>query len=107
MQAGAYSLIAQHFSQWFTDQEKWLTPLVKTWLADEKYGEANRAALATMADRWLPQASGAVRKIAVGIEKRAGSTSIVSAADRFAAEVSTRLTDLGIPAKTDAEGARR
>ena len=104
--AGAYSLIAQHFSQWFTDQQKWLTPLIKTWLADEKYGEANRAALAAIADRWFPQARDAVRRLAAGIEKRAGSTSIVSAADRFAAEEGSRITGLGVPLKSTAEGAR-
>ena len=47
-----------------------------------------------------------MRRLAAGIEKRAGSTSIVSAADRFAAEESSRITGLGVPLKSTAEGAR-
>lgn len=95
--AMAYSLLAQHFTRWYTDHKKWLTALLKAWTSDEQYGESNRKALGDMADRWYPQAQEAVRRIADDIEKNFHSTSIVSTANRYASELATNLEKVGVP----------
>ncbi|MBS4730317.1 phenol 2-monooxygenase [Mycobacterium sp. SM1] len=95
--AMAYSLLAQHFSRWYTDHQKWLTALLKAWVEDPSYGQANRKALGAMADRWYPQACEAVRRLAEGIEANFASTSIMSAATRYASELAASLEKIGVP----------
>lgn len=95
--AMAYSLLAQHFSRWYTDHQKWLTALMKAWVADPEHGEENRKALGAMADRWYPQSQEAVRLLAEDVEKNFNSTSIVSAATRYASELAANLEKIGIP----------
>ncbi|MEB3022125.1 ferritin family protein [[Mycobacterium] crassicus] len=95
--AMAYSLMAQHFSRWHIDNQKWITALLKAWVADPQYGEENRKALGAMVDRWYPQSQEAVRLLAKDIEHNFGSTSIVSAATRYASELATTLEKIGIP----------
>lgn len=95
--AMAYSLIAQHFSKWYTDQQKWLTALMKAWVADPQHGEDNRKALGAMVDRWYPQAQEAVASLAEAIESNFSSTSIVSAATRYGSELAGNLEKIGIP----------
>lgn len=68
--AGAYSLFAQHLSAWFTDQRKWLDALVKTWVADENHGAANRAELDRIVETWAPRAAEAVGALASAIDAR-------------------------------------
>lgn len=99
--AGAYSLIAQHFSSWYANQQKWLMPLYKAWAQDPEHGEANREAMGSIIARWQPLAHEGVRTLAKGIETRAGSTSIASAADRFSAAALARLAKLDIPIATE------
>jgi phenol/toluene 2-monooxygenase (NADH) P1/A1 len=95
--AMGYSLVAQHFSRWYTDQQKWLTPLVKAWVGDPQYRDANRKALGAIVDRWYPQAQAAVRSLAEDIESNFRSTSIMSAATRYASELAVNLEKIGIP----------
>jgi phenol/toluene 2-monooxygenase (NADH) P1/A1 len=94
--AGAYSLLAQHFSAWYTDQQKWVTPLLKAWVTDPDHGEANREALSGMVDRWMPQATEAVGLLASAIEGRLTAEGAVSAADKYHTEVAKRYADLDI-----------
>jgi len=96
-EAGAYSLLAQHFSTWYTDQQKWVTPLLKAWVGDPEHGAANTAVLGQMVRHWLPQASAAVGKLAVKIEEDLARDGAVSAADKYRVEVTKRYADLGIP----------
>jgi len=95
--AMAYSLVAQHFNKWYTDQKKWLTPLLKAWAGDPQYGDANRKALGAIVDRWYPQAQEAVHILAEDIEGNFQSTSIGSAATRYASELVTNLEKIGVP----------
>lgn len=104
--AGAYSLLAQHFSSWYTDQQKWLIPLLKAWVKDPEHGEANAKSLGAIVDRWYPQSQDAVRLYAKGIGEKAGSASIVGAAERFATELVHSLTKIGIPVAAATAGVR-
>lgn len=95
--AMAYSLLAQHFGRWYLDQKKWLTSLLKAWVGDPQHGDANRKALGNMVDRWYPLATEAVRRLAEGIEANFSSTSVKSAATRYASELASDLEEVGIP----------
>jgi len=66
--AGAYSLVAQHFTAWFADHRRWIDALIAAWVADEQHGKANRAALRTILDTRLPQAVEAVTAVATAID---------------------------------------
>lgn len=103
--ANAYSLLARHFNDWFATERKWLTALVKAWANDAQHGEANRKVLGEIADRWYPQACEAVQTFAKGLAESAGSTTVMAAAVRGAAEVAAELNASGIPvaAKAGAE----
>jgi phenol hydroxylase P1 protein len=94
--AGAYSLLARHFHDWYGNHKKWLTALLKAWATDPTHGESNRTVLSTIADRWYPPACEAVRSIAEGVAQEAGSVTVVAAADRAAAESAAELAKVGI-----------
>lgn len=94
--AGAYSLVARHFNDWYGNHKKWLRALVKAWANDPSHGDANRTVMSAIADRWYPQACEAVHTIAGGVAEQAGSTTAMAAADRSAAEVAGELGKIGI-----------
>jgi phenol hydroxylase P1 protein len=94
--ATAYSLLASHFNDWFANQRKWLTALLKAWSQDPQHGESNRKVLSDIVDRWYPQACAAVRLLAEGVAEAAGSTTLIAAADRAAAEAAGELSKYGI-----------
>jgi phenol hydroxylase P1 protein len=102
--AGAYSLMAQHFAGWHAGQQKWLGALMKAWTTDAEHGEANRKVLGDIVGRWYPQVTEAVRAFAAGVAQDVGSKSVMSAAERVAAESAASLGQLGIP--LTAQGAR-
>ncbi len=62
--AGAYSLLIQQLGVWWTDQRKWLNPLISAWVNDSEYGSANVAALQATVAKYLPQATAAVVDLA-------------------------------------------
>jgi phenol hydroxylase P1 protein len=95
--ATAYSLLARHFHDWFGNHRKWIDALVKAWVKDAAHGEANAKALAGFADRWYPRANAAVRQFAEGLAESAGSTTVLGATDRNAAELAARLRKAGVP----------
>jgi phenol/toluene 2-monooxygenase (NADH) P1/A1 len=66
--AGAYSLLAQHFTAWFADQRKWIDALTRTWAEDPANGEDNRTTLARIVRTWQPRARGAVAALATAID---------------------------------------
>ncbi|MGE5285639.1 MAG: hypothetical protein ACM3ML_00230 [Micromonosporaceae bacterium] len=66
--AGAYSLIAQHFTAWFADQRKWLDALVAAWAGDEQHGAANREVLARIGQAWGGRAREAVAGLAAAVD---------------------------------------
>lgn len=93
--AGAYSLVAQHFSSWFADQRRWIDQLVKVWFADPTYADSNRAAFdAVLATRWA-QIVEAVSDLAAAVDARVdvGAAAAVSAA---AASVAADLAAAGL-----------
>ncbi|AQT81828.1 phenol 2-monooxygenase [Mycolicibacterium litorale] len=81
--AGAYSLLIQQLGLWWTDQRKWLNPLISAWVNDSEHGAANIEALRTTVAKYLPQATAAVIDLAqqmdtladVGAEKFVAGTS--------------------------------
>jgi len=62
--AGAYSLVAQHLSGWFTDHRRWVDALNAAWAGDPGHGADNREAVAATVERLLPVASDAVTALA-------------------------------------------
>ncbi|WP_088314507.1 phenol 2-monooxygenase [Kineosporia sp. R_H_3] len=54
--AGAYSLVAQHLSGWFTDNRRWVDALYAAWGRDPEHGAANKAELSALVARLLPGA---------------------------------------------------
>lgn len=93
--AGAYSLIAQHFSTWFADQRRWVDALLRAWLADPELAEANKAVLNDLlAARWA-QIVGAAKDLAAGVDARI-SAGAAGAVDAQAAAVAADLAALGL-----------
>lgn len=89
--AGAYSLIAQHFSSWFADQRRWIDKLVATWFADEANGAANKAAFdALLAERW-GQIVAAVTDVAAAVDSRINA----GAVDGVRANAAALAAELG------------
>lgn len=71
--AGAYSLVAQHFSNWFADHRRWIDALYSAWIDDPVHGTANATQLAAVVHRWLPQVRAAVGLVAEAVEALVGS----------------------------------
>lgn len=93
--AGAYSLLAQHFASWFTDQRRWVDQLEATWLADPEFGEANKAAANEIIGRRWNQIVEAVSDVAAAIDARVnvGASAFVAAS---AAELAAELSAAGL-----------
>jgi phenol/toluene 2-monooxygenase (NADH) P1/A1 len=79
--AGAYSLLAQHFTGWFADHRKWVDALTRTWAEDAEHGESNRAAMDRIVQEWRPRAREVVTALAVTIdsgESDLGATEVLA-----------------------------
>jgi phenol/toluene 2-monooxygenase (NADH) P1/A1 len=96
----AYSLFARHFNDWYRNERKWLTALLKAWTSDPQHAESNRKVLGEITNRWYPQVSAAVHSFAKGLADSAGSVTIVSACERSAAESAAALAKFGIDVPT-------
>lgn len=87
--AGAYSLVAQYFAAWFTDQRKWLDALVTAWVTDPEHATVNQGHLARMHQTWSGRARDAVAALAAVIDQHvpvaAAGGSLVDLADGHAA----------------------
>lgn len=97
--AGAYSLIAQHLSGWFSDQRRWLDALYKAWLADGEYGATNKAAFERIVNAKLPQATQAVAALAGRIDELVGADA-APAVGTTAQSIRDALTGLGLQLST-------
>jgi len=102
--AVAYSLFARHLNDWFEHNRTWYTALLKAWSEDPEHGEANRRALNDIVNRWFPQVSAAVHELAEGVAESAGSTTMIAAAGRAAAEAAGELAKYGIHVTTPQGG---
>lgn len=91
------SLLGQHFTSWYTDQKKWLDPLIKAWTSDPEHGEANATAIAEIVDGRMADASAAVSAIASKIDEALGGSGASEAVVGYKADVVKRYTDLGVP----------
>lgn len=78
--AGPYSLVAQHFTSWFTDQRKWIDGLVKAWAADPQLGRANVEAIHAVVEATLTTVAEALAPVAAAIDSLAdaGATAALS-----------------------------
>jgi phenol hydroxylase P1 protein len=84
--APAYSLAAQHFSDWFKDQRRWLDALYRAWTSDPELGAANAAILASAVAGAVDRAAAALRPFAARADALvAGGT--VAALDQTADEL--------------------
>lgn len=94
--AGAVSLLGQHFTTWYTDQKKWLDPLIKAWTSDPEHGEANAKALAEIISTRIDDAAAAVNAIAEMIDASLPTKGAVEAAAGYKADVLARYAGLGV-----------
>lgn len=93
--AGAYSLLAQHFSSWYQDNKRWIDHLVTTWLADENHAADNRAALDDVLARRWGQIVEAVTDLAAAIDSRV-DTGAARAVEASAASLADHLSTIGL-----------
>lgn len=93
--AGSYSLIAQHFANWFEDHRRWLDALYASWTADETYGSANTAHLTAVIEKYLPQARAAVALVAASVEDLVGG-GVQDALALSVADLRTAFGNLGV-----------
>lgn len=93
--AGAYSLVSQHLSSWFTDQRRWVDALYKAWLADPEYGASNKAAFERIVAAKLPQALAAGEAVAAHIDSF-DAIGAGEAAGRVIAQLTDYLAGLGL-----------
>lgn len=93
--AGAYSLVAQHLSGWFTDQRRWLDALYKAWVADPDHGADNLATLRSTVTGALADAAAALQPLADKADELVGAGSrqaLAAAVD----QTRSHLAGLGI-----------
>jgi phenol hydroxylase P1 protein len=93
--AGAYSLVAQHFSTWFLDQRRWIDQLIKTWFADPEYSDVNKAAFNDVLARRWSQIVEAVSDVAAALDARV-DTGAAAAAQAATSAVAAQLSELGL-----------
>lgn len=94
--AGAYSLLAQHFANWWDDHRRWLDELVKTWTGDAEHGDANAAILTEIVSRWLPVAEVALSSLLPLLEGTLSEQELRSALQRSVVGAQERLVRLGL-----------
>lgn len=93
--AGAYSLLAQHFTAWFADQRRWIDHLIRTWFDDPTYGEANKVAADEIIGRRWNQIVEAVTDVAAAIDARV-DVGAVASVQAGAAALAAELTAQGL-----------
>lgn len=69
---GAYSLVAAHLSNWFTDQRKWLDALIAAWRTDPAHADANQRELDDIDTSWRPKAEEAASALTAAIDEALG-----------------------------------
>ncbi|HET7902693.1 MAG TPA: hypothetical protein VFL59_16030 [Candidatus Nanopelagicales bacterium] len=94
--AGAYSLVAQHFSSWFADNRRWLDQLIKVWFADATHGADNRAAFeSVLTERWA-QVVAAVTDVAAAIDNLVPGAGAVENVEAHAVALAAEFGALGL-----------
>jgi phenol hydroxylase P1 protein len=84
--APAYSLAAQHFSDWFKDQRRWLDALYRAWTTDPELGAANAGIIASAVAGAVDRALVALRPLAARADALVDGGA-VAALDQIADEV--------------------
>lgn len=95
--ATVMSLLNQHFTTWYADQQKWLNPLIKAWVSDENHGEANAKAIGEMVAAQLPAATAAVTPIAEQFDAILPEKGAVDFLQKNTEDLKQRYADLGVP----------
>ncbi|WP_432557893.1 hypothetical protein [Granulicoccus sp. GXG6511] len=95
--ATVMSLLNEHFTTWYADQQKWLNPLLKAWVNDENHGEQNAQALKDMVETRLGQATAAVQAIAEQFDATLPQKGAVDFLTQNTEALKKRYSDLGIP----------
>ncbi|MBI1349903.1 MAG: phenol 2-monooxygenase [Actinomycetales bacterium] len=93
--AGAYSLLAQHYANWFSDQRRWVDALVAAWLGDPTHGEANKDAANEVVGRRWNQIVEAVSDLAAAVDARVDAGAVANV-EASAAALAERLTAAGL-----------
>lgn len=95
--ATVMSLLNQHFTNWYADQQKWLNPLLKAWVNDETHGADNAKALGEMVSKYLDGATAAVTPIAEKFDEILPEKGAVDFLKQNTEALTKRYSDLGIP----------
>jgi phenol hydroxylase P1 protein len=84
--APAYSLAAQHLTEWFKDQRRWLDALYRAWTTDPELGSENAGLLATAVSGAVDRALAALRPLAARADALVGGGAL-AALEQLADEV--------------------
>lgn len=76
--APAYSLAAQHLTEWFKDQRRWLDALYKTWTSDPELGAANAEILTSTVTGAVDRAVAALRPLAARADALVGAGAVAA-----------------------------
>lgn len=95
--ATVMSLLNQHFTNWYADQQKWLNPLLKAWVNDETHGADNAKALGEMVASHLERATAAVTPIAEKFDEILPEKGAADFLKQNTEALTKRYSDLGIP----------
>ena len=71
--ASAYSLAAQHLTDWFTDQRRWVDALYRAWTADPQLGAVNAEIVAGTVAAAVDRAVEALRPLAARADSLVGA----------------------------------
>ncbi|MGW5237421.1 hypothetical protein ACWEOW_00645 [Monashia sp. NPDC004114] len=72
--APAFSLAAQHLTEWFADQRRWLDALYRAWTSDPEHGADNARVLAATVSNAVDRAVTALRPLAARADLLVGSS---------------------------------
>jgi phenol hydroxylase P1 protein len=71
--APGYSLAAQHLTDWFKDQRRWLDALYRAWVSDPELGAANAEIIASAVAGAVDRAVAALRPLAARADALVGA----------------------------------
>ena len=71
--APGYSLAAQHLTDWFKDQRRWLDALYRAWVSDPELGAGNAEIIASAVAGAVDRAVTALRPLAARADALVGA----------------------------------
>ncbi|HEX2912099.1 MAG TPA: phenol 2-monooxygenase [Chloroflexia bacterium] len=100
----AVSFIHKYLSDWLKDNSRWTNHLIETFVNESQHGEANRAALQEMVDRWAPQVVEALKPLRKVFELPQRPGNFDAALERVVQSLERNLEKVGLALNLNATG---